>query len=628
MKSYKTSKTILSIFLGLILIASTATIAFAAEALAVKNVSQWPTISYKAEDGTLVSNGYMYYGQKVSDVLVINDDEIVLNAAGEQVAGHFEFIDPDEIPDDINDAMRSNIKFVPDDTDMYTGFQRKRSRDTTFKVVATTPVLVSDTPTATSVDSGSTLSTSVISGGQVMNPYYPEEASALNAKWSWSKPDTVIYESGEYEAKLYIHTAYVEITKMIYVEVNSTVKATRIAELPTAEIEFAQELTYNDLVLNGGKAVEYGTETEVSGSFSVKNPNAKISGIGTYSVPVVFTPDDAENYIASEGSMSVTVTKGNYKFVNENGEVIVPELTLPYGTTFNQNEILGNSLKALIKDRAQLSGVDIIGSLIFEAGDKDTVAPVGTNTYNVRVRPYNSGTSNYNVTDLQFILTIEPVTVEMKLSMSIDKEQTININTVNYNDPYPKGTFDIYVDGALYMEDVKGSFPFDPGKSGKYEIRMVYNPVENDPCVVEEKTTTWTETYHRTLTRGNLVMGGSPSVMCGKEVTLTANMLDENFGGWKITDANGNEVTLEGAVIEGRDITFAMPDFDITIEAIDNSAGSDTSGGIDDIFGDLGDITEGDSDNPFENIINNLVAFFKNIIKKIKGFFRGIGDLT
>ncbi len=627
MNSYKTSKTILSIFLSLILIASTATIAFAAEALAVKNVSQWPTISYRTEDGTLVSNGYMYYGQKVSDALVINDDEIVLNAAGEQVAGHFEFIDPDEIPDDINDAMRSNIKFVPDDTDMYTGFQRKRSRDTTFKVISTTPVLVNDAPTATSVDSGSSLSASVISGGQVMNPYYPEETSALNAKWSWSNPDTVIYESGEYEAKLYIHTAYVEITKMIYVEVNSAVKATTIAELPTAEIEFAQELTYNDLVLNGGKAVEYGTETEVSGSFSVKNPNAKITGIGTYNVPVVFTPDDTENYIASEGTATVTVTKANYKFVNENGEEIVPELTLPYGTTFDQHEILGNSLKVLIKDRAQLSGVDAIGSLIFEAGDKDTVAPIGTNTYNVRVRPYNSGTSNYNVTDLQFILTIEPVTVEMKLSSSIDKEQTINISTVNSNDPYPQGTFDIYVDGALYMEDVKGSFPFDPGKSGKYDIRMVYNPAENDPCVVEEKTVTWTETYHRNLNRGNLVMGSTATVMYGKEVKLNANIPEENFGGWKITDAKGNEVVLEDAVMEGRDITFTMPDFDITVEAIDKSA--DTSGGgIDDIFGDLGDLTEGDSDNPFENIINNLVAFFKNIIEKIKGFFRGIGDLT
>ncbi|MBQ4348361.1 MAG: hypothetical protein IJC79_01925, partial [Clostridia bacterium] len=129
------------------------------------------------------------------------------------------------------------------------------------------------------------------------------------------------------------------------------------------------------------------------------------------------------------------------------------------------------------------------------------------------------------------------------------------------------------------------------------------------------------------LNRGNLVMGSTATVMYGKEVKLNANIPEENFGGWKITDAKGNEVVLEDAVMEGRDITFTMPDFDITVEAIDKSA--DTSGGgIDDIFGDLGDLTEGDSDNPFENIINNLIAFFKNIINTIKNFFRGIGDLT
>ena len=596
----------------------------AAETLAVKNVNTWPTLSYKTDQE------FLYYGQKVSDVLIINDDEVVLNAAGEQVAGHFEFIDSNEIPDDANDAMRANIKFVPDDESTYTGFQRKRCPNVTFKVVPTAPVLINDAPTATSVDSGSTLSASTISGGQVVNPYNPDDADVVNAVWYWTNPNEVVYESGEYEAYCYIHTAYEQITKMIYVEVESSVKATTITELPVMEdFEYATGITFGDIELIGGKAVEYGTDTEVAGTFSVKNPNGMFRSVGAYNIPVVFTPDDTESYTASECTVTVNVNKGSYKFVNENGEEIVPELTLPYGTTFDQHEILGNSLKDLIKDRAQLSGVDIIGSLIFEAGDKDTVAPVGTNTYNVRVRPYNSGTSNYNVTDLQFILTIEPVTVEMKLSISIDKEQTINISTANSNNPYPQGTFDIYVDGALYMEDVKGSFPFDPGKSGKYDIRMVYNPVENDPCIVEEKTVTWTETYHRNLNRGNLVMGSTATVMYGKEVKLNANIPEENFGGWRITDANGNEVVLEDAVMEGRDITFTMPDFDITVEAIDKTQSSgDGSGSIDDIFGNLGDLTEGDSDNPIENLINNIIALFKNIIEKITGFFRAIGDRT
>ena len=636
------TKKLLSILMALLMMLSVVPFyASAVEALAVKNVSQWPTISYKTEDGTLVSDGCMYYGQKVSDVLVINDDEIVLNAAGEQVAGHFEFIDPNEIPDDINDAMRSNIKFVPDDTDMYTGFQRKRSRDTTFKVVATTPVLVSDAPTATSVDSGSSLSASVISGGQVMNPYYPEETSALNAMWTWSNPDTVVYESGEYEAKLYIHTAYVEITKMIYVEVNSTVKATTIAELPTAEIEFAQELTYNDLVLNGGKAVEYGTETEVSGSFSVKNPNAKITGIGTYNVTVVFTPDDLEKYTLCEGTAVVTVTKANYKFVNENGEEIVPELTLPYGTTFDQHEILGNSLKDLIKDRAQLSGVDAIGSLIFEAGDKDTVAPVGTNTYNVRVRPYNSGTSNYNVTDLQFILTIEPVVITTTASWGTDG---VIKGKLSHK---AKGTLDVFVDGKLVADDIKAggannewSVDYPIPATGDYTIKVVYNPTENDPYSMVDFEKVVTAKIRRSITYAD------PSAVNhkinGDERTPIAKLGDtvelSTFGGvaflgWKITDASGNEVDLGIADLTATEITFTMPDYDLFVEAMyQKDEPADDNGGldIDNIFGDLDldNLTQGDSDNPIVNIFNNIIAFFKNIIVTITELFRSIGDNT
>ena len=635
MNSYKTSKTILSIFLSLILIASTATIAFAVEALAVKNVSQWPTISYKAENGTLVSDGYMYYGQKVSDVLVINDDEIVLNAAGEQVAGHFEFIDPNEIPDDINDAMRSNIKFVPDDTDMYTGFQRKRSRDTTFKVVATTPVLVSDAPTATSVDSGSSLSASVISGGQVINPYYPEETSALNAKWSWSNPDTVIYESGEYEAKLYIHTAYVEITKMIYVEVNSTVKATTIAELPTAEIEFAQELTYNDLVLNGGKAVEYGTETEVSGLFSVKNPNAKITGIGTYNVPVVFTPDDLEKYTPCEGTAVVTVTKANYKLVNENGEeVTVPEFTMSYGTTLGMVPI-----QSLIKDRSLLTGADI-ANVYFPSHEKDEIIPVGTNTYAVRIYPNHEDYSSYKRTDLQFVITIEPVVITTTAYWAIGG--TIG-GKVSHD---VQGTVDVFVDGELVGDDIKitrnkdWSFDYPIPATGDYTLKVVYNPIENDPHSMEDYETVVNVRMIRKIilpedSRVTYKVNGDErtSIMRLGDTIELSTFGGDLFRGWKIADASGNIVDLGVADLMANQITFTMPDHDLYIEAqYEKEVVDDGNGGldIDNIFGDLDldNLTQGDSDNPFENLLNNIIALFKNIIEKITGFFRAIGDKT
>ena len=631
------TKKLLSILLALMMMLSVVPFyASAVETLAVKNVSQWPTISYKTEDGTLVSDGCMYYGQKVSDILVINDDEIVLNAAGEQVPGHFEFIDPDEIPDSANDATRANIKFVPDDSNSYSGFQRKRSRDTTFKVVATTPVLVSDAPTATSVDSGSTLSSSVISGGQVMNPYNPEDTDALNATWYWTNPDEVIYESGEYEATLFIHAAYEVITEMVYVEVNSIVKGTTITEVPTAEVEFAQDLTYNDLILNGGQAVEYGTETEVPGTFSVKNPDGIFTGVGTYNIPVVFTPDDTESYTASEGTMSVTVTKGNYKFVNENGEEIVPEITLPYGTTFNTGEALGSAIKSVIKDFSNLTGVDAVGgtgSISIVGHDADEIAPVGTKTYTARIRPYNSDKSNYNVTDLQFVLTIEPVVFTTTASWGIEG---VISGKLSHTVP---GTFDIFVDGKLVGDNVGGgnewSVDYPIPATGDYTIKVVYNPVENDNYSMVDFEKTVNAKMRRYITFGDggriskTVNGDErmPIMKLGDTIELST-LGGEKFLGWRITDANGNAVDLGIADLMASTITFTMPDYDLIVTAeYEKENTGDTDGGfdIDNIFGDL---TEGDSDCWLVNFINNLIAKIKQIITTVTSLFRSIGDHT
>lgn len=630
------TKKLLSILMALMMILSVVPFyaSAAVETLSASNVTQWPTISYKTEDGTLVSDGCMYYGQKVSDVLVINDDEIVLNAAGEQVAGHFEFIDSDEIPDSANDATRSNIKFVPDDNNSYSGFQRKRSRDTTFKVVTTTPVLVSDAPTATSVDSGSTLSTSVISGGQVMNPYNPGDSEALNATWYWTNPNEVVYESGEYEATLFIHAAYEVITEMIYVEVNSTVKATTIAELPTAEIEFAQELTYNDLVLNGGKAVEYGTETEVSGSFSVKNPNAKITGIGTYNVTVVFTPDDLEKYTPCEGTAVVTVTKGNYKLVNEDGEeVTVPEFTMPYGTTLGMVPI-----QSLIKDRSLLTGADV-AFVAFPEHEKDEIILLGTHTYNVRIYPSHEDNSSYKSTYYQFVITIEPVIITTTASWGTDG---VIGGKLSHK---AKGTLDVFVDGKLVADDIKAggannewSVDYPIPATGDYTIKVVYNPTENDPYSMVDFEKVVTAKIRRSITYAD------PSAVNhkinGDERTPIAKLGDtvelSTFGGvaflgWKITDASGNEVDLGIADLTATEITFTMPDCDLFVEAMyQKDEPADDNNGLGGIFGDLdlGDLTEGDSDNPIVNIFNNIIAFFKNIIVTITELFRSIGDNT
>ena len=619
------TKKLLSILLALMMMLSVVPFYASAEAetLTASNIQTLPTIT--VNDLSAVK---LYTGTYPDKLFTIADDEVVVDAAGNQVAGHF--VVRNASPYDAGEAVvkRLNITFLPDDTEAYTSFNKNRITVDEFTIVVEkADVALIDAEnnyprTTEAVPSGTAISDIRITGGGLYNVQNPTSNTYLsNASWSWKDTSLVVTESGYYDAVSSApEDAFNDFVLPVYIEVESSIEATTIVEAPTATIEYGT--AWNEVVFEGGKVMA--GDTEVSGTFTRKSTSTGKPSVGVFNaVQVIFTPDDLEKYAPCEGTAVVTVTKGNYKLVNEDGEeVTVPEFTMPYGTTLGKVPI-----QSLIKDRSLLTGADV-AFVAFPEHEKDEIIILGTHTYNVRIYPSHEDNSSYKSTYYQFVITIEPVTVEMKLSISIDKEQTINISTVNSNDPYPQGTFDIYVDGALYMEDVKGSFPFDPGKSGKYDIKMVYNPVENDPCVVEEKTVTWTETYHRNLNRGNLVMGSTATVMYGKEVKLNANIPEENFGGWKITDANGNEVVLEDAVMEGRYVTFTMPDFDLNVEFIDKRESSDDSGNIDDIFGDLGDLTEGDSDNPFENIINNLVAFFKNIIKAIKNFFRGIGDMT
>lgn len=617
------TKKLLSILMALMMILSVVPFYASAEAVALTttNVTEWPTVTYLNPDGK------MYFGQTVGEGIALTGGKVEYN--GVQVPGHFEHIDPNQVVTTPGTA-RVNMKFVPDDTNAFSGFEKKRSADCKYTITTTQPLYVdevNDPVVASEVEPGATLSTSVLSGGKMYNPYNINETKISTATWSWTDSTVVVTESGYYEAVFY-PVGYVRTTAQVYVKVKSNALPTEIVELPTATVTYGTK--WNELILEGGKVMTKDTNEEVEGSFVIDNVGSSVIGVGIYTPNITFIPNDTEKYLPCVGTATVTVTKANYKFVNENGEeVTVPEITLPYGTTFNTGEALGVTLKLMIKDRNLLSGADA-PFISFPDHDTEEIAPVGTNTYTVRIYPSHEGNSNYQTTYRQFVLTIEPVTVEVKASSAIGAEvKSYKIDTVDSYAPYPQGTFDVYIDGALYMEDVKGSFPFDPGKSGEYEIRMVYNPVENDPCVVPEKIQTITETYTRNLKRSDNILGGTPTVMYGKEVKLSANIPEENFGGWRITDANGNEVVLEDAVMEGRDITFTMPDFDITVEAIDKTQSSgDGSGSIDNIFGNLGDLTEGDSESKLVNIINNLIAFIRNIIEKITGFFRAIGDAT
>ena len=619
------TKKLLSILLALMMMLSVVPFYASAEAVALTtdNVVVWPTTS-----------GEIWFGQKLSDGIILHAENALVTSDGTEngtvIPGTWSFADNDFVPTTSGSTARFTLVFTPEDQTAYTGFERVNGRECTCVVNKTTPVFVdeiNDPIVATDVEQGAKLSTSTLSGGQMKNPYTNE---IINKAWKWSSGSTIVNSTGEYKASFGGGSGYNKVEAMITVKCIGTMQETEIVTAPEAvTVEYSASAKNSDLPLVGGKAVIKGTDTEVAGKFSFKAPDSAVGTVGEKTKTVVFTPDDTENYIASEGKMSVTVTKANYKLVNENGEeVTVPEFTMSYGTTLGMVPI-----QSLIKDRSLLTGADV-AFVAFPEHEKDEIILLGTHTYNVRIYPSHEDNSSYKSTYYQFVITIEPAVLELSLKSELDEENA-NIRYYylakkNYNDPAPTGTFTYYIDGELAAENVGMGYKVKlaPEKSGTHEIKIVYNPVENDPFIIEDiNRTTNIKLLHK-LNRGNLVMGGRPEEWYGDEVKLDANIAVENLGGWKFTDADGNEVVLEDAVYEGRYVTFTMPDFDLNVEFIDKRESSDDSGNIDDIFGDLGDLTEGDSDNPFENIINNLIAFFKNIINTIKNFFRGIGDMT
>lgn len=581
------TKKLLSLILAVIMIMSVVPIYASAEdqiALTEANITTYPT-----------ANGEIWFGQKISDGITLTGGEVQYDGA--VVAGHFEFIDPDFVPDDANDAERASIKFVPDNSEDYTGFSVSRSRNVTFTVKAVTPVFIDDNdlPVASEVEAGAKLSTSEITGGAMKNPYVEDEPYIAEGVWEWTNRRTVVSESGYYEAEFFA-VGYEIITRKIYVRIagdtSESKLATTIEELPAITQTLYHSDYWSTVELTGGKAVDSVSGVVVPGKFTI-NTTGKM-WTSTKSVEILFTPD-SDLYSTTTGTLYVTVEPGPIKFVDENGNAIVPEITVSYGTkatNVNVKRFATNCSETLIYDLS---------------ANEDVILAVGTHTLEVLVSPYKTigVTPSYLDTVLTFKVVVEPKTVPMEIKSSTDEENTLVITKVNYDDPSPQGTYDVYVNDELYAENVPGKLTWLPEKSGEYNFRVVYNPIENDPCIVEEFTKQLNKNLRRVLTRVNTLSEGSISYTYGTEVTLTENV-GGNFGGWKITDANGNEVDL-GVDTSGVNITFTMPDFNITVEAIDKSQSSNDIA-VDSVLA----------------FFQKLIDWFTNIIKQLMNLI-GLG---
>ncbi|MBR3869065.1 MAG: hypothetical protein IKM66_07100 [Clostridia bacterium] len=589
------TKKIISAFLAVLMIMSFTSLFASAEGvvLTADNVVEWPTVEYKNTDGLY------YYEQPIDDGLVLNGGVVTSDgtAEGTVIAGKFVFnYEEDDFPS--SGTRKANIKFIPEDLITYSGFEVDSSANVTFVVTKTTPVFedeINNPLIATEVEAGATLANSTLSGGKVVNPYNANAPKLATKSWSWSDKKTVVTESGYYEAKLTC-PSYNTIYAQVYVRVAGDDVVVEIEEMPTiADVKYKEGLTAGDLTISGGKA-------SVAGEFKVKDASQPLIG-GKNTVAVVFVPEDT-TLDEVEFSITVTVEKLATYFIDENGNKITPEIKIPYNSTLDSST-LASYVEKLTANCGKFSVSRITPNTI------DT-SKIAEYEYKSSIAPENS---NYISSEVVFKLIIEPK--EITPTISAYGNDTYMITTGDYKIS-PRGTYDLYVNGELVMEDIKyqEEFTWRPEKSGTYNLKAVYNPVENDTYKVNDAVR---ENMELNLTwKINCINCGAYDYKYG-ETAKVNHSLGNQFAGWVFYDENGNEFTPENVVADEStsSVKFTMPDFSLTVKAkivgeADDSVDSDDnsgSAGSTSIF------------SRFIEFLRNLFEKYINIFKTVFGMF-------
>lgn len=549
------TKKLLSLLLALMMMLSV--VPFYASAatkitLTVANVTEWPT-----------AVGEMYVGQIVGEHITITGGEVRYDADGdgvledtEIVPGHFEHFNATLSISLASDASKANIKFVPDDSTAYSGFNKLMSTDVTYVVKKTTAVLMdeSNPPVATPIKEGQTLSESIISGGTMKNPYN-EKLNLSSKVWSWVDPTQVITESGEYLAKWEGDTrAYEAVTDYIYVEVEKDQKATALKTMPVVNFDYNPNLTWESYDFVDATAVVINSDTYVSGTFSVVESMINtVPRAGSYEIEVTFTPDDTDNYVGFTVSVPVTVNPLPISFKGNDGNFIVDgfEVEVEPGTLMRDVQ---SYLMAYLNYPPQ----SVIG-----VEDRNSYAENGR-TYKLTVQHDNS---NYVGTEVSF--TVKFKEVEFTPTIAFAGYNRYKVDCGAYS---PAGTFTVTLNGEVIAE-VKEGVGFDcvteTDEGGTFEIVAKYNPTENDYFVISDATRTTTVAPKRELTVASgidFTVNGNKTynaIRTGDVIKLTYNMPE--FAYYVIKDGNGKEVTLEGVDVTSKEITFTMPDHDLDI---------------------------------------------------------------
>lgn len=345
---------------------------------AITNV--WPKIS------EMPTAEGMTYGQKLSDTALTGGAAVDKNNPTVSVAGHFEWAEPDKVPD--AGSYSAKVKFVPDNQNNY-GTATLESpvvvavakRDVNITPDAgQTKIYGEEDPEALTytvaegdlLDDGAALIGALtrepgedagsyaiinndLSAGSNYSIVVAEESFAIAPKNVTITAEAADrgYISGNVDAEvtLTINGAIAEddvkatFTSAVFeddaVGIDKTVTVSGIAltgekagnyllpegaetattkasisnatveitNVPTAKngITYGQPLS--DVQLEGGKAIDTQTKTEVAGAFAWKTPDQVLTDIGDAQAAVVFTPEDMESYGKAEAKVTVSVDK-------------------------------------------------------------------------------------------------------------------------------------------------------------------------------------------------------------------------------------------------------------------------------------------------------------------------------
>ena len=548
----KTRK-LISLLLALMMFVSVVPFyASAAEPIALTeaNVTVWPTAS-----------GEIWFGQKINEGVTLIGGEVQYD--GTVVAGRFEFIDSDIYPTcgGINIAA---LKFIPENFDSYTGFEIEYAWDVLYNVNPVTPVLVDENapPVATEVEAGARLSTSTISGAAIKNPITNEIIT--DVVWNWESSRTKVNESGYYPARATVPSSnggYNPLTVNIYVRIAGDIPETAIAEYPTVpELTYNPNVTWADIELTGGKAVIKGTETEVEGTFAIKNltavPNAKSTEL-----TIVFTPANAEEALPYEFTIPVKVNPLPISF----GEDLK-------GTSIDDPFVYEVAPGTTVRDAFRKGYLNYPTPSVVGIEDANSYVENGK-VYKVTVLNY----TNTNYTGSEAYVKFVFKDVEFAVSSVSYYAATEEIN-VKLNSNKPDGTFDVFIDGKLVGDDVKrGNDHIDvsyaPETSGTHTVKVVYNPTENDYFFMADYETEIQANVERHITLKNMDIAQKVSVngkedypssayiLYGDEISIKYGF-EDLFVSWVITDTAGKAVDL-GVDLTSSEISFTMPDHDL-----------------------------------------------------------------